>query len=40
VRLIFSRSVLLLVLGSAFCITIRLAIAEVEFRLDPQAALR
>lgn len=39
-RLIFSRSVLLLVLGSAFCITIRLAIAEVEFRLDPQAALR
>jgi tetratricopeptide (TPR) repeat protein len=40
VRLILARSVLLLVFGSAFCLTIRLAIAELEFRLDPQAALR
>jgi tetratricopeptide (TPR) repeat protein len=44
VGLIFARTVLLLSFGSAFCLTIRLAIAEADFRLDhrlnPEAALR
>jgi hypothetical protein len=35
-----ARSVLLLAFGAALCLTIRLAIAEVDFRLDPEAALR
>jgi hypothetical protein len=38
--LIFARGVLLLIFGSAFCLTIRLAIAEVDFRLDPETAPR
>jgi hypothetical protein len=39
--LIFAvRSLLLLFLGSAGCLTIRLALAESEFRLDPGAASR
>jgi len=38
--MIFARAVLLLFLGFAFCLTIRLAIAEADFRLDPRSALR
>ena len=34
------RVLLLLFLGSAFFLTIRLIVAEAEFRLDPEAALR
>ncbi len=33
-----ARSLTLLFFGSALCLTIRLAIAEAEFRLDPEAA--
>jgi tetratricopeptide (TPR) repeat protein len=40
VGLIFARTVLLLFFGSAFCLTIRLATAEADFRLDPEAPLR
>jgi tetratricopeptide (TPR) repeat protein len=39
VRLIFARSVLLLFLGSALFLAVRLAVAETEYRLDPGAAL-
>ena len=35
-----TRALLLLFLGSAVFLTIRLAVPEAEFRLDPQAALR
>ena len=35
-----ARALLLLFLGSAILLTIRLAAAEAEFRLDPEAALR
>ena len=38
-RLIFARRVLLVLFGSALLLVIRLAVAEAEFRLDPEHAL-
>ena len=35
-----ARFLVLLFLGFSLCLTIRLAIAEAEFRLDPETALR
>jgi tetratricopeptide (TPR) repeat protein len=39
VRLIFARSVLLVFFGAALFFTVRLAVTEAEFRLDPEHAL-
>jgi len=40
VRLIFARTILFSLLGCAFCLTLRLALAEAEFRLDGRSALQ
>ena len=39
-RLIFARTILFSLLGCAFCLTLRLALAEAEFRLDGRSALQ
>jgi tetratricopeptide (TPR) repeat protein len=38
--MVFARAAVLLFFGFAFCLTIRLAIAEADFRLDPDSALQ
>jgi len=38
--MIFAREILLLFFGSAFCLTIRLAVTEVDSRLEPSSARR